>query len=107
MGSPGRSIGKHYMVGKGRERFVVPRGDFTALRDEEIDVLDLRKAESGTHLVHAIVVPETVMVEPLHIGSAALITKRAAQLIDPCIVGSNHSAFARGHLFVRIKSKNR
>src|SRR3989344_9268925 len=84
----------------------IPSSQFFALFHQKIELLHLRKTERRAHLVHAVVVAQALVVEPLHVGRAALIAEATEKLVHALAVGYHHASLARRHLFIGVEGKN-
>ena len=78
-----------------------------AFGQQFLDASHLRQAQGRTHLVQAIVVAQTGVVEPGVEDVAALVAQRAEQLRPVLATGDDHPALAGGDLLVRIEGEHR
>ncbi len=72
-----------------------------------VEALELGEPERAGEVAQAVVESEPVVVEPAHVGRAALVALGVDPLLDPRVRAHHRPALAGGDLLVRVEAEHR
>ncbi len=88
------------------QRLAVELGDARARREHLIEVLQLRQPDRAGDVRQAVVVAEPVVVEPVHVGGAALVSLGVDPLLQARVAERDHAPLPRGQLLVGVEAEH-
>ena len=90
-----------------RQRLPVLTGDAGAGGEHVVEPLELREADRAREVREAVVEPEPVVVEPAHVGRAALVALGVDRDLVRLRAEREHAALAGGELLVGVEAERR
>src|SRR5207248_10767808 len=88
------------------EELVVPLRDGRAQLEDLVELLELPEPERRAHVVEAVVIAESHVLEPPAGIATALVSQRAQEAPLVLRVRRHHAAFTRRDLLVRIERED-
>ena len=95
------------LCGQRRERLAVGRGDVRAVGQHAAEALQLRKPQRRLKLCEPVVEAQAIVVEPVHVRRAALVSLGVDLDLHVGVAQRDHSALARRQLLVRVEAEDR
>src|SRR4051794_27870943 len=89
------------------ERLRVPGGDAPAVGQHPVEPLELLDADRAGDVGQAVVEAEAVVIQPAHVGRAALVALGIDALLRRGVVADDDAALAGRHLLVRVEGEDR